>query len=931
MSSQKKEIPNEWAKENRVGFYNWIYTTFHPNMNKSDKKVESSKNGCDCVDGSSSTEASCAVSTDHSMLPHQRFVRNYIHYESPYRGLLLYHGLGTGKSFSSIAAAEGFLNRHIKIIIMIPASLVTNYRQEIMRFGSLGKPSTKTWSLVNFKGNEQIATEHSIGGDFLKKHNSLIWLPNLTGEFPQKLYVKDKKQLKWTTLSQPEKDSATDTLSYIIDQRYTFVNYNGITKQNSGKYNAAFFENAFIIIDEAHNFISRVVNGGKYGRKIYESIMNARGIRLVLLSGTPIINHPYELSFTLNLIRGPMKVYQFQFLKTSKIPSHDDIMSVFGEKNLHKYIDQYRVIDGQSTLLITLLPNGFINAIDSENGSDNAITVIHEPWASDEKDIIIHIQNTLNILPGVKVGKRFSIEEMYAYPEKREDFNALFIDETDPENPKVKNMDLFMRRGIGIISYFRSAGEEYFPRVLPKIIEQIPMCNYQFSKYISVRDEERRLEARKKLQNRGGVRGLMTNKGAIYRAFSRMACNFIFPENIDRPFPKDLRKALQIEIDRIEEDTTQESPDEDNTPTDDNTKKKVKEGDVQKKYESAIKKAMDSLQSESDKYLSHEKLNQLYSSKFAKILDHINTSPGKALLYSQFRTIEGLGVMKLILERDGYKEIRVESKGTSWSITNANEVLSDTYNGKRFIIFDPDREKTRLLLHIYNGEFNALPPDLRKQLKDNKFTENLRGDLSKLLMITQSGAEGISLKCVRRVMIMEPFWNMVRMDQVIGRAVRTCSHQELPLEERNVQVYIYTTVFTDKQLKDNFTLRRLDLGLTSDAHILQIAEKKDIIIQTFLNHLKACAVDCRVNAAQNKPIENGFGCYSFPFPSKPDIYSFIPDIMHDTLNILEKRKKVQGRVVSLDGKKYIIVNEYPDKVFDYEAYKYAGVLEETEI
>ena len=160
-----------WAKENRVGFYNWIYSTFYNDINKSTKKNRKGDNGndrnerkrsgtrssgsCDCSSGSGTEDGSCSAPTDVSMLPHQRFIRDYIQYDSPYRGILLYHGLGTGKSFSSIAAAEGFLNRHKKIVVMIPASLGTNYRQEIMRFGSIGRPEIKKWSLVNFKKNEK--------------------------------------------------------------------------------------------------------------------------------------------------------------------------------------------------------------------------------------------------------------------------------------------------------------------------------------------------------------------------------------------------------------------------------------------------------------------------------------------------------------------------------------------------------------------------------------------------------------------------------------------------------------------------------------------------------------------------------------------------------------------------------------------------------
>ena len=56
-------------------------------------------------------------------------------------------------------------------------------------------------------------------------------------------------------------------------------------------------------------------------------------------------------------------------------------------------------------------------------------------------------------------------------------------------------------------------------------------------------------------------------------------------------------------------------------------------------------------------------------------------------------------------------------------------------------------------------------------------------------MITASGAEGISLKNVRYVHITEPYWHPVRIEQVIGRARRICSHKNLPEQYRTVEVF----------------------------------------------------------------------------------------------------------------------------------------------
>ena len=63
------------------------------------------------------------------------------------------------------------------------------------------------------------------------------------------------------------------------------------------------------------------------------------------------------------------------------------------------------------------------------------------------------------------------------------------------------------------------------------------------------------------------------------------------------------------------------------------------------------------------------------------------------------------------------------------------------------------------------------------------------GELVQVLFITQSGAEGLNLKSIRDVRIIEPYWNRVRVDQVIGRARRVGSHLNLPPEQHLVNVY----------------------------------------------------------------------------------------------------------------------------------------------
>ena len=75
--------------------------------------------------------------------------------------------------------------------------------------------------------------------------------------------------------------------------------------------------------------------------------------------------------------------------------------------------------------------------------------------------------------------------------------------------------------------------------------------------------------------------------------------------------------------------------------------------------------------------------------------------------------------------------------------------------------------------------------------------ENRNGELIKIILISKAGSEGVDFKFIRQVHILEPWYNMNRIEQIIGRAVRTCSHKDLPLIERNVQIFMYGTKLSD--------------------------------------------------------------------------------------------------------------------------------------
>ena len=100
-------------------------------------------------------------------------------FDSPYRGILLYHELGSGKSAASIAAAEGYINRK-KIVIMTPASLSQNYENELMKISKTGLNLKKSWTLLKVeKANKEMMktlNKYAITDKIIKK-DGLVWVP----------------------------------------------------------------------------------------------------------------------------------------------------------------------------------------------------------------------------------------------------------------------------------------------------------------------------------------------------------------------------------------------------------------------------------------------------------------------------------------------------------------------------------------------------------------------------------------------------------------------------------------------------------------------------------------------------------------------------------------------------------------------------------
>lgn len=189
---------------------------------------------------------------------------------------------------------------------------------------------------------------------------------------------------------------------------------------------------------------------------------------------------------------------------------------------------------------------------------------------------------------------------------------------------------------------------------------------------------------------------------------------------------------------------------------------------------------------------------QIYSIKFYKIMLAIKRSPGPIFIFSQFKEYGGLKSLIKVLEHHGYVNYLQWGEGKRrYAVWSGDETLAQ-------------RQEIRA---VFNQPSNS------------------NGSRIRILLGSQAAKEGFSLYSVRQVHLIDPSWNISRQQQIIGRAIRFCSHKLLPEEDRNVKVYVYLATSENEEE-------------TVDQYIAKLAMRKDKLISEFETAIKEAAIDC---------------------------------------------------------------------------------------
>ncbi len=688
--------------------------------------------------------------TIYQPLIHQKFIKAFFNTKHPYQSILLYHGLGTGKTCTSLFNYDTLFNmdKNWSVYILIKKSLIGTWK-------------TAFETCVNVNAVSNI-----------------------------KFVIYD---------------------AYNVSEKFDTM----LSEDKPGT-------NQLFIVDEVHNFISNTVNNIHHAkhrtrtpalsvyRRIQKQLKANKKNRLMAITATPAINHPYELAILFNLLHANL------------------------------------------------------------------------------------------------------------FPENFEEFSDIFI---DPSGGLLReNRNVFQRRILDKVSFVMPSNQDAFAQRIdfPPIL--IPMSSYQQKYYLKYNAQEKK---------RKEWLGDTKYGEGTFNIYTRQACNFVFPEMNER-YNADSRRApgTKLNSEIVNQLSIKQKEDI------------VRSNNLINKFDGKIKK----LSADDKKKLKlNDKMMKVFIQYLKKYWDNIEKESSTSISKDIKQLINGASKLKNPKMHHKYVEDFISSKLTSEKLKSmaicsrkmthialmcciskgVTVVYSCWVRGEGLQIFELYLENLQMVLGELNDNKISNPSngslrylkftgelDTKKRFQAQKLVNdesNLRGDHIKIILISEAGAEGISIMNCREIHLLEPYWHEVRSQQVIGRGIRQDSHKLLPKEDRNVAIYRYLSTI------DNMTD-------TLDQIIYESSRNKQSNIDDFLGAIRESAVDCNLFHESNAihPDIAAYRCFDFSDETKLRTekgYAYRKNIEEDV--ILENKgmgsantEIVRIDVIKINGKINDAIKEY---------------------
>jgi len=806
---------------------------------------------------------------DYELLPQQAFVKNFMSFQTPYNSLLLFHGLGSGKTCSAIGVCEEMrdylrqMGISKQIIIVASPNVQDNFKLQLFDERKL-KEQDGIWTMKSCLGNKLL------------------------------------KEINPTGMKGLKRDKVIQLVKNIIHSSYYFVGYtqfsNDIVRnQGTNISDGAKQQNlkneyggSLIVIDEVHNIRISDDNENKNVAKNLMYLVNVvNNMRLLLLSATPMFNSYKEIVWLLNLMnmndrRGIVGVSDIFDAKTGELTKDGRKLLIrkatgyvsyvrgenpytfpfrvypnkFSPKNTIQSIKEYpeynlngRVIDDDkkiSKLQLFLTHIGRVQEMGysyimnnlrarearirtTKTGQERLMPGFKEMKSFGYTDLMLPLQALNIIYPHDNLEELVAELEPIVYEkrlaEKEEEIDEISPLKTDTGDVIDEIDDVLLNGPEASVSnepLSKAAKVVKTRKVKQPILEEIIVKPKPKAKTRKARNEVK-------------VEGIHIIEGdTMSREQTLKNTNMPSEENLDleldeleggaRGRPKKVIPGLNAES-VIE--SVKPSANANANPNNINPKELTGSEGLRSlmNYEDsrtpAIKGSFEYKPGKPHIFEPGKIIE--YSSKIANVCEYIyntNTkrlSDGIILIYSSYIDA-GLIPMALALEEMGFTR----------------------HNGKSLFKTPPSKSKViKSAKYIMITGDPRLSPNNDADFKTITNDDNINGDKIKVVLISQAGSEGLDFKAIRQIHILDPWYNVNRLEQIIGRGVRNISHKDLPFRKRNVEIFLYGTWLTNTEEE------------AVDLYVYRISEIKAIKIGKVARLLKQVSVDCLINHDQS--------------------------------------------------------------------------------
>lgn len=821
------ELSNLSITKNGVDYYPNI---LDPNFNiRLLKKKEFYDNRYDDEIKDLETEAKNLCERDFELAPHQAFIRNFLSHLTPYNGMLLYHGLGTGKTCSAISVCENMRDYmrqmgYIKpIIIVASPNVQKNFKSQLFNASKLTYANGR-FTMKGCVGNKLIREAFPMEMKYFQMYmEDALQTQKRDGvnidEAVERIKSKIEKQVK-DIIKKYYVFMGYTMFSNFIES--TYIKYETLSnpKERNAKIKQAIkeeFSNRLIVIDEVHNIrvqkeISsfgkkRIIKRNQMDENSEESNetkqvskYNAKSIalnmayvaqyavnsKLLFMSATPMFDSHKEIIYIMNLLNindgRPVIKKNEVFDSNGAYLKNEKGLEIGKERLLEKcrgyvsfikgsniYTFPYRVFPSEFLPERSIRSNEYTYPIIQINGSEITVPIQH-----------IDLYLTY-LTPYQELCYKHSTHKSDIKVNVNSDndisVNLMVIDET----LQILNM-----------CYPNDAIIDYAKTLYGESFIQDHFDSHENRNSVAQQDSLR-IDIIRKLEEKG-ISG-MTDDFYGTKGLQSVMDSSTFKED-DIPGRKAQYKYKQSTLNKY------------------------------------------------GRIFSYNKIGN-YSHKIKSILNAIKRSQGVVLLYSQY--IEGgcvplaLALEEMGMNRYGQNENILQTDNiTASEDIDANTLKTKTEFSKEY----GNKQTFHPASYVMITGNKQLTPHVEKDLQACTDKNNKNGEKVKVIIISRAGSEGIDFKFIRQVHILDPWYNNNRNEQIIGRAIRYCSHSALPFNERNVEIYMHATQMIHTHREESM-----------DLFMYRLAELKSIKIGVITRTLKEVAVDCLITAGNNQTTE----------------------------------------------------------------------------